>query len=104
MKLSVAHETPIAVVTEVGDFEVGPAFIGSRNSPKGSTSGVWAVVAISPDPLTPHRLLSRKFPNAEAVWKAFRSGFEVLDPAREPRLTGSKIVNGMLRNPAVASV
>jgi len=60
-------------------------------------------VAISPDPLTPHRYLSDRFQTADAALRAFRDGFEVRDPAREPRLTWSKIVSGMLKSPGVVA-
>jgi hypothetical protein len=65
--------------------------------------GIWAIVAISPDPLTRPRFLSGKFLTADAALSAFRNGFEVLDPAREPRLTWSKIVSGMLKSPGVVA-
>jgi hypothetical protein len=46
--------------------------------------------------------LANKVFTAEAARKAFRDGFEVFDPSREPRLTVSKIVKSLLGNPKVA--
>jgi hypothetical protein len=103
MKISVLSENSVSVTTEVGSFEVGPLCLDPRTHPEGRTSASWAIVAVSRDPLTPHRFLSRRYPTAEAAQRAFRDGFEVMDPKREPRLTASKIVTNLLRSPGVVA-
>ncbi len=83
---------------------MGPYCLDSASHHDADTpTAGWAIVAVSPDPLTPHRYLSRRFPTAEAAVRAFRHGFDVLDPRREPRLTSSKIVSKMLKTPGVSA-
>jgi hypothetical protein len=101
MRISVLDGNPVSVETDSGRFQVGPRCLGSQLLRNGRSIAIWAIVAISPDPLTPHRYLSGTYQTAEAAVRAFRSGFEVRDPAREPRLTWSKIVAGMLHCPGV---
>ncbi len=91
----------IVVTTDTGDFRVGPYFLGPQGKGEVGVPGEWAIVAVSPDPLTPPRFLSSKFQTAEAAWRAYSNGFEVIDPQREPRLKRSKIVAGMLKSPKV---
>jgi hypothetical protein len=83
------------------DFHVRPVFVGSRSSRRKMESGPWAIVALSSDPLTPHRYLAGNFQSAEEACDAFKSGFDVIDPAKAPTLTASRIVARMLENPQV---
>jgi hypothetical protein len=99
MKISVLDGKPISVTTESGEFQVGPVCLNTRRSTAETGCEPWAIVAVSSDPLSSHRFLSKRFPTANEAHMAFLGGFEVLDPAREPSLTVSKIVAGMLKSP-----
>lgn len=104
MKISVLDGKPISVTTESGEFQVGPVCLDSRHSRTAADSEPWAIVAVSSDPLSSHRYLSKRFPTAREAQNAFLGGFEVLDPSREPSLTVSKIVAGMLKSPTARFV
>jgi hypothetical protein len=99
MKISILDGKPISVTTASGEFRVGPVCLDSRHSAAHARPEAWAIVAVSDDPLSSHRLLSKRFKSATEAQKAFLSGFEVPDPAREPLLTSSRIVAGMLKSP-----
>ena len=99
MKISVLDGKPISVTTESGEFQVGPIRLDSRKSTTQAPSDAWAILAVSNDPLSSHRFLSKRYHSAKEAQSAYLGGFEVLDPAREPKLTVSKIVAGLLKSP-----
>lgn len=94
---------PVSVRAGAREFKVGPVFLGSQEVERENARGPWAIIAISPDPLAPHRYLSRLYKTGKEALEAYRFGFDVMDPAREPRLTASSIVEELLKSPNVSA-
>ena len=106
MKIAVPDGLSVTVQTDMGDFVIEPVFTTSSTVLLNKLPTSWTIYgnALAGVSGTPPRTLSLSFPTEQEARLAFRTGFDVPDPEKDPVQTISKIVAAMLKDRRVIRV